>query len=99
MSNERSPREVCSITIGTSGLMLAPCCRGSTVSQSFRASPSRASTASRALRRVRPGCASRRGEPVERRTQAYVLAQALVGAALAKLRHGFVESVVGILDL
>ena len=33
MSKARSPREVCSTTIGTSGLISsAPCCRGSTVS-------------------------------------------------------------------
>ena len=32
MSNDRSPRDVCSITIGINGLMQAPCCRGSTVS-------------------------------------------------------------------
>ena len=34
MSKARSPRDVCSITMGTSGLMQAPCCRGSTILRS-----------------------------------------------------------------
>ena len=59
MSNERSPRDVCSITIGISGLIRSPCCRGSTISSRRRAFPCRASRSPRAPLRARPRSASR----------------------------------------
>src|SRR5438046_471372 len=55
MSNERSPREVCSITIGINGLMLAPCCRGSTVSSLAGRIPCRVSRCSHGRARARLG--------------------------------------------
>ena len=67
MSNARSPRDVCSITIGISGLIRgvsrlisAPRFRASISSSRCRSSPSRASRASRAPRPARPGSASPR---------------------------------------
>src|SRR5258708_5227103 len=53
MSNARSPREVCSITIGIKGLIDAPPGRGSTVSYRRGPSPAPGSIASRARARGR----------------------------------------------
>ena len=102
MSNARSPREVCSITIGITcsyGLMLAPCCRGSTVSQTFLVFPSPASKCSLAPRDLDRNPLDIGGEPVERGAQPQVLAQPLVGSRLAQPRDGLVEVFVGLVDL
>src|SRR6266540_5006994 len=58
MSKARSPREVCSITIGIRGLMQAPSGRGSTVSYRESPFPSPVSTAARGHVRARAGSAS-----------------------------------------
>src|SRR5881227_2896846 len=84
MSNARSPREVCSITIGINGLMLAPCCRGSTVSCRSGEIPCRGSRCSRARGRRRPG----RALPPRRRGRGPCAA-----AALADARDGLVRVV------
>ena len=81
MSNDRSPRDVCSITMGISGLIRSPCCRVSTTSSRLGGfslsgvqSVSRASASS-----VEIGLHVR-GEPVERGPEPEILAQRLLVA-------------------
>src|SRR5581483_5437873 len=118
MSKARSPRDVCSITIGMSGLscgagpgrpkshpahgwrlsrtvMRPPPPRPvSTTSRRPAASPSRASTASRA-REVGRDTLHLGGEPVERGAQPEVLPELLAPAVV----HHLLDDLVGILLL
>ena len=98
MSNERSPRDVCSITIGINGLMQAPCCRGSTTSSRPRAPPARASRSVRA----RPPARSRSASPLPpggraRRAAADPRAGARARRAPRALDH--LVGIVALLDL
>ena len=86
MSKARSPRDVCSITIGTSGLMQAPCYRGSTTSSAVSGfSFSGVQSLSRASRELHRDPLDLGGEPVERPAQTQVGAQRLVAPALPDL--------------
>src|SRR5688572_3577985 len=86
MSNERSPREVCSITIGINGLMQAPCFRSASVAGGPQlrlllglflvGSPDRLAR----LRLLERDRLDLRRDAVERGAQAQVLAQVLVAA-------------------
>src|SRR4029078_3392289 len=107
MSNARSPREVCSITIGINGLMQAPCFRGSTASSLERPLLFRASTASRAPGRARAESARPRArvgelwrnpldlgdDEIQRLAHPQVFAEELVASAREQLLDDLVRLV------
>src|SRR5262249_22956269 len=80
MSNARSPRDVCSTTIGTTWfwIMQAPCYRGSTVSSRWRVFPCRGQELLARLGLLHGDGFDIGDEPVERSPQSEVLAQRLL---------------------
>src|SRR4029453_1459201 len=105
MSNERSPRDVCSITIGINGLMQSPCFRsgsgawGPQLRLGFGGFL--VGTPGRVARLGLPerDRLDRGRDPVEGRAQAQVLAQVLLPAVLPQILDHLVGVLAGRLGL